>query len=243
MLYSVIIPTLNEEKIIHKLLDQLTNEQLQKNFNLEIIISDGGSTDKTLEIVRKYGNIKVIENPPGKKQNIAMGRNVGGFAAKGDILIFFNADVILENPLQLFQTIKDEFEQSNYVAMTCDVRVLPDEEKLIDILFHTIYNRYLEMLNYINIGMGRGECHIIRKEIFYKLNGYDEKLAAGEDFDLFRRACKLGKILWKRNLKVFESPRRYRKMGYLKVWWMWSRNAFSVMFTGKSFDNEWTQVR
>lgn len=242
MLYSVIIPTLNEEKIIHKLLDQLTNKEFQALFDLEIIISDGGSTDKTLEIVKKYP-VKVIENEPGKKQNIAMGRNAGGFAANGDILIFFNADVVIENPIKLFQTIKNEFENSNFVAMTCDVRVIPEEEKLIDIVFHTIYNRYLEMLNYINIGMGRGECHIIKKEIFHKLNGYDEKLAAGEDFDLFRRACKLGKILWKKNLKVFESPRRYRKMGYLKVWWMWSRNAFSVMFTGKSFDSEWTQVR
>jgi glycosyltransferase involved in cell wall biosynthesis len=241
-LYSIIIPTLNEEKIIKNLLNQLTDSELKSKFDYEIIISDGGSSDKTLEIAKEY-DVKIIEKPKNTKQNIAMGRNAGGFAASGNILIFFNADITIENPLKLFLTIKNDFENSDYLAMTCDVRVSPEEEILIDKIFHTIYNRYLEFLNYIHIGMGRGECHIVRKEVFVKVNGYDEKLAAGEDFDLFRRIRYLGKIAWRRDLKVFESPRRYRKLGYLKVWWMWSRNAFSVMLTGKSFDSEWSQVR
>lgn len=242
MLISVVIPTLNEEKLLERLLLQLTDEKVKLNFNYEIIISDGGSKDKTLEIAKKYGT-KIVSADPNIKQNISMGRNGGGFAANGDVIVFFNADIQVGNVYGIFDYITNTFYKSKFLAMTCDVRIHPSEEKFIDKAFHLVYNRYLEVLNYVGIGMGRGECHIVRKEIFHQLKGYDERLAAGEDFDLFRRIRKIGKIVWVRRFKVYESPRRYRKYGYLAVWWMWSRNAFSVMLSGKSFDQNWEEVR
>jgi GT2 family glycosyltransferase len=42
--------------------------------------------------------------------------------------------------------------------------------------------------------MGRGECHIVRAEPFWRVGGYDERLYAGEDFDLYRRLRRLGRI-------------------------------------------------
>lgn len=91
--------------------------------------------------------------------------------------------------------------------------------------------------------MGRGECQVVRKNIFERVGGYNENLAAGEDFDLFKRVRKIGKILHSRDFCVYESPRRYRKFGYLNVYKMWFFNSFYVIFKNKSLADEWEQVR
>ena len=69
---SFIIPTLNEEKTIEntlRCLDAFSGEK-------EIIVSDGGSKDKTIEIASKYTN-KIVIHKDSKRQNIAQGRNAG----------------------------------------------------------------------------------------------------------------------------------------------------------------------
>lgn len=83
---SVIIPVLNEAKILDKTLSQLQSE-LEGH---ELIVVDGGSTDDTIRIAEKYG--RVISSERGR----AIQLNAGANAAKGDILIFLHADVRLE---------------------------------------------------------------------------------------------------------------------------------------------------
>ncbi len=241
-MYSIIIPTLNEEKLLPVILNQLSGADLRTKYNFEIIISDGGSTDKTLEIAGKFAN-KICLNEEGKIQNIAIGRNVGAKAASGDILIFLNGDVYIEDPAKFFSFIHNRFRNSDYVAMTCSVKIPPEQEILSDRLFHGFYNAYFNFLNVIGMGMGRGECQVIRRHIFEKLGGNNEVLAAGEDFDLFRKIRRLGKVLFSKELVIYESPRRYRKLGYFNVTFSWLKNSFSVVVKNKSISKEWEQVR
>ena len=72
---SVIIPTLNEEKLIERMLQQFTPGLIEKH-DLEIVVSDGGSTDATLSIAKQYAHT-VVENAAGIKQTISLGRNLG----------------------------------------------------------------------------------------------------------------------------------------------------------------------
>ncbi len=83
---SVIIPILNEEKILKKTLSRLQPELK----NHELIIVDGGSTDGSIRIAEKYG--KVIKSTRGRAKQL----NAGAAAATGEILIFLHADVWLE---------------------------------------------------------------------------------------------------------------------------------------------------
>lgn len=240
--YSFIIPTLNEEKLLPNLLSIIAKKELMGNYNYEIIVSDGGSTDDTIAVAKKFG-VNIIENVSGDKQNIAMGRNLGAKRATGEIFIFLNGDVLLNEFELLLNTIEVEFINSNYKAMTCCVKVFKDEQKFIDIVFQTFYNYYFHLLNIIGLGMGRGECHIIPKDVFFDFNGYDERLAAGEDFDLFRRIRKKGKILFSRKIVVYESPRRYRKLGHFRILSTWLINSIYIIFTKTSKSSEWKPVR
>ena len=240
--YSIIIPTLNEEKLLPQLLLQLNDNELRNLYDYEIIISDGGSKDGTVEIALKSSDIvKVHVN--GVKQNIAKGRNVGARYANGRILIFLNGDILIPDTKTFFEFIEKRFVPSVYAAMTCKVLVFPDEEKLSDKLFHFIYNKYFYLLNLFGIGMGRGECQIIKKGFFELVNGNNEALDAGEDFDLFKRIGKHGKIFFTNELCVYESPRRYRKLGYNGVTWSWIKNSISIVLKNKSLSKEWEQVR
>ncbi len=242
MKYSVIIPTLNEEKLLPNLLKLLSACELKKKFDFEIIVSDGGSKDRTIDIALEYADTVKV-HVESYKQNIAAGRNCGANFANGEVLIFINGDIIIPQPEKFFNYLDTEFLNSDYLAMTCKVKVFPEEEIFADKLFHFCYNSYFRLLNNIGIGMGRGECQIIRKDIFRKVNGYNEKLAAGEDFDLFRKIRKLGKILYTMDVCIYESPRRFRKLGYKGVTLSWVRNGFSVFLKNKSISKEWEQVR
>ena len=84
---SVIIPILNEAKILEKTLSQLQSE-LEAH---ELIVVDGGSTDGSVHIAEKYG--KVIVSEPGRAKQL----NTGAASATGDILIFLHADIWLES--------------------------------------------------------------------------------------------------------------------------------------------------
>ena len=238
---SVIIPTLNEEKLLEKTLSQFTDE-IKNKFRIEIIVTDGGSTDKTLSIAKKY-SANVVENSSHLKQNISIGRNSGAKIAKGEILVFFNADTQIKNTEIFFSTLITTFQKKNVVGITCFVCVYQEEEIFADRIFHTFFNYYFWFLNVVGIGMGRGECHILSKKMFEELGGYNEEFAAGEDFDLFARLRKRGRIQFLKHTIIYESPRRYRKFGYRKILSLWFRNAISVLLFKKSHSKEWEVIR
>jgi glycosyltransferase involved in cell wall biosynthesis len=242
LVYSIIIPTLNEEKLLTRLLKQLDNSYLKSVFEYEIIVSDGGSTDNTLAIAKEYAD-KVIEHCHREKTNIAEGRNRGAKEAEGLVLIFLNADIFIDRFNRFLQYVDDYFMKDRNIAMTCKVKVSPYEETFQDKIFMNFYNKYFSTLNFMGVGMGRGECQIVRRNIFEKLGGYNENIYAGEDFDLFRRIRQIGKIKYEQNIVIYESPRRYRKYGHFNIFYSWLVNSVSVILFGKSISKEWEQVR
>jgi glycosyltransferase involved in cell wall biosynthesis len=238
---SVIIPTLNEEKLLDHMLAQFTPE-LRARFRLELVVSDGGSTDRTLEIARRHACV-VVENDEHLKQTIAIGRNRGAAAATGDLLVFLNADTRLHDPERFFSRMAGAIRTEGVAALTCSVQVYPEEERTADRVFHGFTNWLFAMMNVVGMGMGRGECHVMTREVFAGVRGYAPKIAAGEDYELFRRIESIGRILFLKDVVVYESPRRYRRYGYLSVSASWFMNFLAVFFLHRSILDEWKPVR
>jgi glycosyltransferase involved in cell wall biosynthesis len=238
---SVIIPTLNEEATIEKLLSQFSEDLIRK-YEIELILSDGGSTDRTIEIAKKKVHI-ILDEMKDRKQTIAEGRNRGACHSSGEVLFFFNADVTVSDMDEYVRAMLEALRSPNVVAATCPVFVYPEEETFLDRIYHRIHNLHVRFLNALRFGTGRGECQVIKRSPFFSVGGYDERLAAGEDFDLYRRIAKEGRIEFVPFLKAYESPRRYRQIGYLLVTLIWFLNALSITVRHKSFSRVWEPVR
>jgi len=241
-LISLIIPVYQEEKIIETQLKRFPIE-LRRKYNFELIVSDGGSTDRTVEIAQEYAD-KVVVHNRNYRQTISEGRNRGAEVAKGNFLVFLNADSYPADIDSFFKFIRNwAADPSSPAALACYVSGFPDEIIFKDKVFYAFHNGYVAFLNSIGLGMGRGECQIVNRNVFFQVGGYNNILVAGEDFDLYRRINKIAKVNFESNLIVLESPRRFRKYGYLKTIWYWTLNALTVIFCGKSVSQEWEVVR
>jgi glycosyltransferase involved in cell wall biosynthesis len=238
---SVVIPALNEEKLLPGMLAQFTSEMLAVH-DIQLVVSDGGSTDRTVEIARAAVHT-VVENAEGIRQTIAMGRNRGAERATGEILVFLCADTRVADPDRFFRTIRKEIGKPGIVALSCPVTVYPEEETAADRAYHGFYNWLFGMMNRVGMGMGRGECHIMLRSTYQKVGGYAERIAAGEDYELYARLERLGRVQFLRELHVYESPRRYRYYGYGRVSGAWFMNFLSVFFLGRSLRKEWKPIR
>ncbi len=241
---SIIIPTKNEGNYIDQTLAQFL-DYLEK-YNLEIIVSDAHSSDQTAAIVARYANetdgrIRLVQNTG--KQNIAIGRNFGAAHATSDLLFHMDADVHIPQPDRFFALVLAKFEQTHLVAATVPIWVYAAESKLNDRLYHLLMNSTIRLSFTCGIYLAKGECQLVRRNVFEKIGGYNEQLVAGEDCNLFYRLHKEGRIAYLQRICVHHSPRRFREYGYTQVSWIYLREALSLLFRGKSYAEEWTPVR
>ncbi|MBK6913325.1 MAG: TIGR04283 family arsenosugar biosynthesis glycosyltransferase [Ignavibacteriales bacterium] len=174
MKYSLIVPCLNEAKFITECL-----RSIRKSFGSdEIILVDGGSSDKTLELAYLF-DVRIIKSTKGR--GIQM--NAGAEKASGDILIFVHADTFI--PDNARQLIENEF--ANPIIKVATFRLGFDAD-------HKILNFYSKFSNYDSMFTKFGDqCVIIRKSFYDVLGGFP-KWSIFEDVQLWSKARKKTKI-------------------------------------------------
>ncbi len=188
MKISIVIPTYNEEEVLPNILTSIQRQ----NFNdLEVIIADAHSTDKTLDIAKSYG-CKIV---PGGLP--AEGRNNGAKVAQGELLLFLDADSVLTN--NYITSAIEEFELNNLgIAIT---QIVPLEKSFINQISHEFANYMTKKISTIK-PHGAGCYGILTyKSLHEQVNGFDEKLDFGEDTDYIERIGKISRF------KVLEKPR------------------------------------
>ncbi len=238
---SIIIPTLNEEKVLKSTL--LT---LKKDLTIshQIIVSDGKSSDGTLAIARKYAD-KVVFYSENIRQTISAGRNAGAEKANGEFLVFMDADCQLENPnLFLTQALLRFQHDEKLVALIPGIKVFSKDETLSDQIFFGFLNNYFRLMNnYFSRGDAAGEFQMIRKEAYQSVGGFRNDLIAHEDSDMFYRLSKIGRTLYDPNLTVYHSGRRAHSIGWPRLLFEWFMNTTHVIFLNKSFSKVWEPIR
>jgi glycosyltransferase involved in cell wall biosynthesis len=247
---TVVVPTLNEAPALPRVLVPL--RAVATEMDLEIVVSDGGSTDDTLATALGLADHVVVHRGP-ERQTIGAGRNAGARAGSGRVILFINADVRFPDDIKGLLT--DVVSAAGSAgASTCSVRVHPDEATLADRVVLASCDAVFRAWSAVGRGMGRGECQAVRRDVFDAVGGYDETLAAGEDFELFDRIVREGRrrrrdlegdfgVHIVRDRVIYEDPRRYRRRGYPRVLAAWAMNSLWVSTVGRSFHRTWEPVR
>ncbi len=208
---SVIIPTLNEEKFLPRLLTDLTQQRFRQ---FEVIVVDGGSKDKTIEKANQFlGKLPLII-VQHKKGNVSEQRNKGAQAAGGEYLLFVDADVQLST--QFLQILKRGLATKHPKFFTTYVKA--DSKNMADQIIATVINIGADLSVFVERQFAGGWNFGIKKQVFEKIKGFRTDVIHGEDSELSLR-------LYKNNyhLTVFKKPlliyslRRYRKEGRLTV--------------------------
>lgn len=216
---SVIIPTFNEEKYLPRLLDCL-DRQTYKDF--EIIVADNKSRDKTRQIAKKRGCTVVTGGLP------ARARNNGAKAAKGDLLLFIDADVTIDR--HFLRKAFLELKEKRLEIGGC--MVVPEKGKAIDRLAFGLYNSWIMATErfYPN---GSGHSIFCSKKLHEKIGGFDETIILSEDMDYCKRAGRVGRFRILRSAKVTTSLRRFQHYGRWRVFWTLLRSGIYRLFKGE----------
>jgi len=227
---SVVITTKNEEKYIEKCLSAIKHQTYR---NIEIILVDSCSTDKTVKIARKFTKKIFI-----KKTSIAEGQNLGARNAKGDILIIGKSDVILQP--DCIEKIVHNFDK-NIVAVVCRFKAIERnwKSKILENLFDIAF-----LLSFLlKYPQPSGENILaVKRIVFEKIGGYDERLTSCEDNEIFKRLKRFGNIEYDRSNIVFSSFRRFEKQGYLKWLTLWLINYFYFIIFKRPLLKNYTRI-
>jgi glycosyltransferase involved in cell wall biosynthesis len=222
---SIIIPTLNEEKYIEGCLKSVAGQVFKGSY--EIIIADGVSEDRTVEIARKYTDRIVLE----KNRTIAAGRQAGARIARGDILAYAGADVII--PKNWLEKITAPFSDPNVVAVAG--KAVPLDGNIFEDLFcSVVLDPAARVLALIRMVYVYGDNLAMRRSAFDKCGGFNVSLVTGEDTDVAMRIAKFGRVVYTSDAVVYCSMRRIRKWGHLYYLAYHTTNFFRTHLFGSS---------
>ena len=192
---SVIVPVLNEEQSIAATLDAL-----QALAPYEIIIADGGSSDRTREIAAGFP-VKIISSERGRARQM----NRGAREASGDVLLFLHADTRLPN--SALNDISGALSDAGFLGGRFDVE-LDGEHWLLPLVGRVI--SYRSRISKVGTG---DQGIFVRRQVFERMQGFQD-IPLMEDIAFCRALKRLGGVACLRS-RVVTSARRWEVDG---VW-------------------------
>jgi len=222
---SVVVPVLNMDKTVGLTLNSLLSQTYE---NREIIVVDGGSTDKTKDIVSKYP-VKLIES---EKKSIPYQKNLGIKNSMGEIIASTDADCMVDK--NWLKYLVQNYSYDSVVA--CGGAILPYTNSYVDHTHQTIIERFLSkelIAPYLHLktekpmklkrmkesfisdyksfisGCILGGNSSYRKDFLNKVGGLDNNIRVGEDLDICYTIHKMGlTIIWDPRAIVYHRPKR-----------------------------------
>jgi glycosyltransferase involved in cell wall biosynthesis len=224
MKVSVVIPALNEQVRIRTVLESLKAQDYDGE--IEIIVADGNSTDRTADISREYADKVVIETT----RTISAGRQAGCNVATGEYILFIDADCIADR--YWVANIVKAFKKNN--AVGAYGLIVPHEGTSLERKTLSFFALVASSLsNIFGFDYLAGSNMAVRKKEFDKIGGFNIYLTTGEDTDIMKRIRAKGKVVFVNDAIVGYALRRIKEWGYPKYLWFHTKNFFSSHIFGK----------
>jgi glycosyltransferase involved in cell wall biosynthesis len=193
---SIVIPAFNEERLLGRSLVEIKSAALaftQRNWEVELIVCDNNSTDRTAEIARAAGAVVVFE----PVNQIARARNCGALAATGGWLIFVDAD---SHPsAELFADVAEQIISGHCLAGGATIRIDTRDRTARTVTWAWNYASRMR-------GLLAGAFIFCDAAAFRKIGGFSDKFFAAEELELAQRLRKLAKETGKRIVILHRHP-------------------------------------
>ncbi len=193
---SIIIPTLNEEHCIGKVLKYT----LCLKGDFEVVVVDGGSTDATLKLVSTFKSVKLLNATKGRANQM----NLGAVHAQGNILLFLHADTFL--PTTFHKDILNLMQDPKVTGGS--FRLKMDDSHLIFKFYNWCSQFSLEFFTYGDHAM------FFSTKAFQHIGGF-KTMPFMEDVEIQKRIRQQGKFK-KLHTSVLTSNRRFQKNGVIR---------------------------
>lgn len=200
---SIVIPARNEAETIECALASVVRQAWPLD-QLEVVVVDNGSTDGTDRVVRRFARrhpalrVRVVREP---RPGVSRARNRGACAARGRILLFLDADSRLSPTM--IPTVLAHL-HSGEAAMS--LRVVADSPDLLDRAFFFLATWLKERMRVPT------QLCAVRRDVFWAVGGFDERLRVAEDYDLLRRIRAAGyRVGFVTESSVLTSTRRLHR--------------------------------
>lgn len=205
---AIIIPTLNEEAFIGRLLDSIIRQTVAPT---ELIIVDAYSKDKTIQEIKKrqvkLSNLQYFQIP---RSTISRQRNFGVKKTTSSHLLFLDADMELKDKETLEKYLKEVLAKKPDVAAA---KNLPDSGYWKDLVYFNAEDLLFKFAKYVWPVITARNLYV-RRKMFEKVKGFDEELAVGEDQELVQRVVRSGgKLVFLKTVKLYTSTRRVELEG------------------------------
>ncbi|HVS79051.1 MAG TPA: glycosyltransferase [Candidatus Saccharimonadales bacterium] len=207
---SVVIPSYNEAEFIHIILESLADQDFK---DFEVIVSDAQSKDGIDKMVKNFASsldIKLIEAPP---KGPAFGRNEGAEQARGEWLLFLDADVRLHSD-NFVSTLLAQTEKNNWG--TSSAKLVTRDATTVEKIGTWIDYHYIKLLSRTKHPVAPGYCILTRTKLFRENGGFDESIHFGEDYDYVIRVGRSG-FGFVEAVEYSVDLRRFRNEGFLWV--------------------------
>lgn len=228
--FSFIIPTLNEEKFLPRLLTSLS---VQTDKRFEVIVVDGASKDATIRVARFFqGKLPRLTVVRSKKRGQSLQRNLGAVRARGAYLVFVDADgVVLPYAVERMDAF---IKNSGPLFFTAWTR--PDGDEAGDALITLIGNMYIEGSLLVKRSLAPGAFMAVERSLFDRVGGFDETQSFGEDYDITQRITTQGISLevLRETLYAY-SLRRVRREGKLRILRLYAKTTILGFLTRQGF--------
>ncbi len=214
-LISVVIPAHNEEKYLAETLEAL---QRQTYPYFEVLVVANGCTDRTVEVAQDKCD-RLIVFP---ERDLGKARNSGAAKARGDLLVFLDADTRLE--ARALQVIAERFTPA---CSSATIKGRPDNPRLSYSVFYAFKN----LLHRSGLHCGSSGVISCWRDQFKECGGFDPRLQVRENSELICRLRQFGPYRFIGDALAVTSMRRYEKTGIARGAWQWTKIWLQSVFS------------
>lgn len=244
MKLSLVIPAYNEEACIGKCLSSVLKEKERSGLDVEVIVVNNNSTDRTKDVALSFPSVRVVDEP---QKGIVKARQAGYLSAAGDLIANVDADNIL--PEGWIERAFGELSRNNDLVALSGPLVYYDLSWIVNVqvkFFYglgyatNLFNRHILKKG----AMLQGGNFVLRKSALDKVGGFNTSIDFyGEDTDIACRMREVGYVKFSFSFPIYSSGRRLAKEGIFTTGCRYAVNYLWTIIFHRPFTKTSTDIR